>query len=156
LKDSDGLPLDEVGPWAKEKHDRLRKYLDASRAARRKFTEGSGGSTYVDLFSGAGRAIIRDTDELIDGSPIVAFKTAAAGKAPFSSIHLADLEANKVEAALKRLRAAGGDASTAVGEAEKTVQEIVTRLNPYGLHFVFLDPFNLAALPFSVIKTSRS
>jgi hypothetical protein len=35
MKDDDGLPLDEVGPWAKEKHERLRKYVDISRGARR-------------------------------------------------------------------------------------------------------------------------
>jgi three-Cys-motif partner protein len=150
--DDDGLPFDEVGAWAKEKHERLRKYIDASRAARRKFTEGPGGSTYIDLFSGAGRAIIRDTRELIDGSPLVAYETAKAGGAPFSNIYLADIEAEKASAALKRLQSVGGDAATFVGTAEKTVTEIVGRLNPYGLHFAFLDPFNLDALPFSVIE----
>ena len=33
MLDDDGLPLDEVGAWAKDKHDRLRKYVDISRAA---------------------------------------------------------------------------------------------------------------------------
>jgi hypothetical protein len=45
---ADSLPVDEVGAWAKDKHDRLRKYVDISRAARRKFVEGSGGATYID------------------------------------------------------------------------------------------------------------
>ena len=64
MLDDDGLPLDEVGPWAKDKHDRLRKYVDISRAARRKWIEGSSKSaTYVDLFCGTGRSIIRDTNE---------------------------------------------------------------------------------------------
>lgn len=30
MLDEDGLPLDEVGPWAKEKRERLRKYVDLS------------------------------------------------------------------------------------------------------------------------------
>jgi hypothetical protein len=54
--DEDGLPLDDVGPWAKEKLERLRKYVDISRAARRKFLHGSGGATYIDLFCGSGRS----------------------------------------------------------------------------------------------------
>jgi hypothetical protein len=33
----DGLIVGEVGQWAKEKHDRLRRYIDASRGARAKF-----------------------------------------------------------------------------------------------------------------------
>src|SRR5438034_8413582 len=66
--DDDGLPLDEVGPWAKQKLERRRRYVDISRATRRKFVQGTGGATYVDLFSGTGRAIIRDTAEKLDGS----------------------------------------------------------------------------------------
>ena len=73
MLDHDGHPLDEVGPWAREKHERLRKYVDISRATRRKFVQGTGGATYIDLFSGTGRAIIRGTSEKLDGSPLVAF-----------------------------------------------------------------------------------
>jgi hypothetical protein len=40
LKD-DGLQLDDVGPWAKDKHERLFKYVDISRGARRKFAKGA-------------------------------------------------------------------------------------------------------------------
>jgi len=39
-----------------------------------------------------------------------------------------------------------------VGAVEQTAKQVVKCLNPYGLHFVFLDPFNLQALPFSVIE----
>src|SRR5262249_9805077 len=74
--DDDELPIEEVGPWAKEKHQRLRRYIDISRATRRKWVQGQGGATYVDLYCGTGRAVIRDTGEKIDGSPLVAFKCA--------------------------------------------------------------------------------
>jgi three-Cys-motif partner protein len=33
------------------------------------------------------------------------------------------------------------------------VRRIVGRLNPHGLHFALLDPYNLGGLPFSVIET---
>src|SRR5664279_6425586 len=103
MTDDDGLPLDEVGPWAKEKHERLRKYVDISRAARRKFTQGSGGATYIDLYCGAGRAVIRETAEKIDGSPLVAFKCARDGGVPFSEIHIADAAEEKCHAARARI-----------------------------------------------------
>jgi three-Cys-motif partner protein len=150
--DDDGLPLDEVGPWAKEKHERLHKYVDISRAARRKFIEGSGGATYIDLFCGSGRAFVRDTSEKIDGSPLVAFKCARDGGVPFSEIHIADADDEKCTAAATRIAAAGGSAVGYVGKAEDTAAQIVARLNPHGLHFAFLDPYNLDALPFSVIE----
>jgi three-Cys-motif partner protein len=33
-----------------------------------------------------------------------------------------------------------------------TATKIASQLNPYGLHFAFLDPYNLDDLPFSVIE----
>lgn len=152
MLDDDGLQLDEVGSWAKEKHARLRKYVDISRAVRRKFLRGGGGATYIDVFCGSGRAFVRDTNEKIDGSPLVAFNCARDGGEPFSEIHIADSEKEKVTAAAKRIADAGGTAATYVGKAEDTVPQIVERVNPYGLHFAFLDPYNLDALSFSVIQ----
>jgi hypothetical protein len=47
---TDGLIIDEVGPWAIEKHERLRKYIDASRGTRAKFLppENDGGASFID------------------------------------------------------------------------------------------------------------
>src|SRR5579863_8232975 len=39
-----------------------------------------------------------------------------------------------------------------VGAAEETAIQVSKRLNRYGLHFIFLDPYNLQDLPFSVIE----
>jgi three-Cys-motif partner protein len=150
--DDDGLPLDEVGPWAKEKLGRLRRYVDISRATRRKFVQGPGGATYVDLFSGTGRGVIRDTGETIDGSPLVALKCAQAGGVPFSEIHIADASEISCRAAAKRIIDSGGSAQIEIGRAEETVARITKRLNPHGLHFAFLDPYNLQDMPFSVIE----
>jgi hypothetical protein len=49
MPDNDGLLLDEVGIWAKEKHERLRKYVDITRATRRKWVMGTGGATYTEI-----------------------------------------------------------------------------------------------------------
>lgn len=153
MLDADGLLLDEVGLWAKDKHERLRKYIDISRAARRKFVRGTGGATYIDLFCGAGRAFIRDANETIDGSPLIAFKCARDGGVPFSEIHIADLDEQRCAAAAARISDEGGTAERYSGSATDTAKQIAARLNPYGLHFAFLDPFNLDALPFTVIET---
>lgn len=153
MSDDDGLGLDEVGPWAKEKHERLRKYVDISRGVRRKFLQRSGCAAYIDLFCGSGRALIRDTEDRIDGSPLVAFKSARDGGEPFSEIHIADLEEQRVTTAARRIIEAGGKATTYVGKAEDVAPQIIARLNPFGLHFAFLDPYNLDALPFSVLES---
>jgi three-Cys-motif partner protein len=153
MLDDDELPLDEVGSWVKDKHERLRKYIDISRATRRKWIEGrSKSATYVDLFCGAGRAIIRDTGERTDGSPLVAYKSARDGGVPFSEVHIADQAEERCLAAKQRIHSAGGSAISYFGAAEVTSVQVAHRLNPHGLHFVFVDPYNLQDLPFSVIK----
>lgn len=155
----DGLPMDKVGPWAKEKHERLRKYIDISRGARRMFLNGRpekgirpGGATYIDLFCGYGRSKIRDTNDEVDGSPLVAFKSASSTHTEFSEIHLGDADQSRVDAATTRLKAAGGTSITYVGEAAEVARKVASSLNPHGLHFVFLDPYNLLSLSFSVIE----
>lgn len=152
IVDDDGLPLDEVGPWVKEKHERLRKYVDITRATRRKWVKGSGGATYIDLFCGSGRSIIRDTREKIDGSPLVAFKTARDGGVPFSQIYIADQAEERCRAAVRRIVSAGGTCVSESGPAHQTIDRIMRRLNPFGLHFAFLDPYNLQDLHFSIIE----
>jgi three-Cys-motif partner protein len=151
----DNLPIDEVGAWALEKHERLRKYIDASRGARRKFLPpvGTGGASYIDLYCGSGKAVIRDNGQIIDGSPLVAFKCASEGSARFSEIHLADANPERCGAAATRVAQAGGTANQHAGPASEAVDSVAAFLNPSGLHFAFLDPYNLQDLPFSIIET---
>lgn len=120
----DGLLASEVGKWANEKHGKLRRYLNISRAARRKFVEGYGGATYIELFCGAGRSALKETNEFIPGSPIVAFETVRDGDSPFTEIHLADASTELVNACETRLLKIGAKPTTYVGPAsELTCQE---------------------------------
>lgn len=147
----DGLPIDVVGPWAKEKHERLRQYIDITREVRRKFVSGPGAS-YIDLYSGAGRARVRDTAKTIDGSPVVAVKAAIASGVPFSDVVIADEAEELCRAAAERVKRLGITPRVEVGKAEDVILRIVKQLNPHGLHFTFLDPFSLQALPFSIFE----
>jgi three-Cys-motif partner protein len=156
--DDDGLPRSIVGTWAREKHERLRKYIDITRATRRKFTTQSqsrscvGGSAYIDLFAGPGRARIRESAQVIDGSPVVAAKAALASTVPFSHMYVADADPQLCDAAVKRVQAAGGVVTGFTASAEAAAKLIVANLNPDGLHFAFLDPYNLEGLTFATIK----
>jgi three-Cys-motif partner protein len=154
LDPDDGLIVGEVGPWATEKHDRLRKYIEASRGARAKFLRpnGTGGASYIELYAGAGRSLITGTNQIIDGSAVVAFKAGQASGHPFSEMHLSDLEAQNSSALAQRIKALGGAPTSYVGAANVVVDQVMSAINPYGLHLAFLDPFNLAQLPFSIIE----
>lgn len=146
--------IPEVGSWVPtEKHERLKRYIDISRAARKKFLgAGNAGATYIDLLAGPGKAMVRETGKIIDGSPVVAFKIANEKGAPFSEIHIADESAEAVEECARCLAAFGVIAREYIGPAHQTVRQVVANLNPHALHFAFLDPYNLDDLPFEVIE----
>ncbi len=154
----DGLPISEVGEWTLEKHDRLRQYVDITRAVRKKWLTplwpGAkvSGATYIDLFCGPGRSRIQETGQIIDGSPIIAAMKAQESGAPFTNVFIADAEEECVEAAGKRLAMRGIAAKKFIGLAEQTVRDIAPQLEPRALHFAFLDPFKLDDIPFSIIE----
>jgi three-Cys-motif partner protein len=154
----DGLIVDGVGPWAREKHLRLSRYVDLAKGARAKFAQprGTGGASYVELFSGPGRSLIEGTSEYIDGSPLVAYRAAHASGVRFSEIHLNDIDGEKAAALDARIRSAGGAAVVHNGPAAVVIDSVIDAINPAGLHFAFLDPYNLEYLSFDIIeKLSR-
>ena len=149
---ADGLPVMCVGDWAQEKMACLRAYVDISHAVRRKFLEGTGGATYVDLFSGPGRTRVRGTGITHDGGALEAARSAARTNTVFSSVHVADLCEEYAASTVARLRSLGVNATGSHGSAEDTVDSVVAKLGRYGLHLAFLDPFNLGSLPFTILE----
>jgi three-Cys-motif partner protein len=72
----DGLPARMTGPWVHDKNYYLERYLNIfTRGVGRKW---AGKLSYVDLFAGPGRNIIRETAEEVEGSPFVALNCAFA------------------------------------------------------------------------------
>lgn len=154
IEGDDGLPAEDVGAWAKEKHEYLCRYVDISRAVRSGWLgPGKAGATFIDLFCGPGRCKVRETGEWIDGGAVAAWKKSLEGGAPFTQVFIGDLDEQRREATAARLRQLGAPVVEVAGSAAHAVQQIVPSLNPYGLHFAFLDPFNLEALDFGIIRT---
>ena len=147
LDPDDGLPLSPAGDWAKEKHRLLQEYVDASWGARRRW----GRSTFIDLYSGPGRQYVEETDELINGSPLVAWAASNLNPAPFAEVLVSDREdyARACEKRLQRLHAPVTFTAVDAGEAAIVA---VRRVDPGGLHLVFADPYNLKDLPWSVFE----
>ena len=151
--DEDGHPREIVGAWAREKYARLAKYVDISRAVRSGFIgKGKAGASFIDLFSGPGRARIKDSSEVLHGSPLVAWLEAERTRTGFTQVHVADADLRLVSATEARLRQQRAPVHVEVGSAEVTVNRVIPKLNKFGLHFAFLDPYNLGALPFDVIR----
>lgn len=148
----DGLPAEEVGVWAKEKHHYLCRYIDISRSTCAKYLgPGKAGATFIDLFCGPGRCKVRDSGEWIDGGVVAAWKKSREGNAPFSQVFIGDLDTQRRQAAAARLRNLDAPVVEIDGSAVDAVKQVIAQLNAYGLHFAFLDPFDLAALNFNII-----
>jgi three-Cys-motif partner protein len=150
---ADGLPAIEAGEWADDKHGLLREYIDYCRGTRRRFAEGSGGATYIELFAGPGRLFYKGTGSFIDGSPLIAHKEAARRSAPFSVMHLGDAREDFCAAVKARLDRLNARAVMYPMRAEDSARVIVRALNPHGFNFAFIDPFGFDGLPFSIIET---
>jgi three-Cys-motif partner protein len=54
---------------------------------------------------------------------------------------------------VERLRRAGAPVRELSGSALAAAKETITSVDQYGLHFAFLDPYNLGELDFSIIET---
>jgi three-Cys-motif partner protein len=155
IDETDGLPREIVGAWsAMHKHALLRRYIEISGVGvRRKWLkQGTAGATYIDLFGGPGRVRERSTNQVLDGSPLVAWRQAQESVAQFTEMHVADAHAALSAAAATRLRDSGAPVHQYVGDAETTVDQVIANLNPHALHFAFLDPFKLGVLPFEIIR----
>lgn len=142
----DGLPVQCVNEWAKQKHDYIKRYLEATHGVRGKFVRDSG-AAYVDLFSGPGKARVASTGEIIDGSPLLAVKI---DRQPFTDIVLC--EYSKVNISALETRCAGQKRVTVVpGDCNENVRNIIPKIPPNGYNVALIDPFHVGNLDFSTI-----
>ena len=133
---SDGLPARESGAWVLDKKFYVERYL-------RIFTKGvskkwGGKLAYVDLFSGPGKNVIRDTGEEVDGSPLLALKCDFA--------RYVFVDAPEVLATLRaRLRnhPKFGRISFVEGDCNVVIDEILKLLPADHLTLAFIDPTGL-------------
>jgi three-Cys-motif partner protein len=146
-QDENGLWIESVGPWARDKLKILTDYVQITSATRKKYSH----SAFLDVFSGPGRSNIRGKSELIDGSPVAAYKQAQKS-APFTSVYISDADEQLLDSAASRLRDLNAPVIPIKGPASTALPSIVRSLNPSGLHLALLDPRNLGTLSFDLFE----
>lgn len=155
VEGDDGLPAEEVVEWVSDKHDLLCDYIQISTYARKKYLPpaGKGGSTYIDLFCGPGRAKIKATGNFVDGGCVAAWLKSVASGAPFSKIIIGDLDEERLALAKSRLQGLGAPVVALAGSANDTAALAIRECPVGALNFAYLDPYSLGALDFSIIST---
>lgn len=144
----DDLHTPMVGEWGRQKY--LRLWMYASIFARGMKNQHRH-RVYIDLFAGAGKAIIRETGELVLGSPLLALSVPD----PFTKYIFCDDDAERV-AALEARGArdyAWADRTIIHAPAMDAVPRILAALPSDGsvLSFCFADPFDLS-FDFSIVE----
>jgi three-Cys-motif partner protein len=137
-----------VGSWVPhEKHRLLRHYLDASRYARRRWSN----RIFIDPFCGPGRIQVVDEAFTRPGGAVLAYE-ASTRDAPFTKVLVGDLDKDRAQACERRLRAVGASATSFPGHAAQTVRATVTAVPNGSLCTAFVDPYNLEVLSFSILE----
>jgi len=147
FQDENGLWVERVGPWARDKQKIITDYVQIASATRRKYRHCS----FIDVFCGPGRSQVRETAQLIDGSPVAAYKQSCASH-PFSSVHISDADEDLLSSAETRLHDAGAPVVATPGPASVALPRIVNQLSSSGLHLALLDPHNLGTLSFDLFE----
>jgi len=136
-QDEDGLWVENVGPWAREKLKILTDYVQICSGTRKKYTH----CGFIDIFSGPGKSKIRTSGELIDGSA-----------SPFSQIYVSDADDELLKSATDRLKLLGAPVLPIAGPASAALPSIVKTIDQYGLHLAMLDPHSLGTLSFDLFE----
>lgn len=146
----DGRAVQCVGVWATDKHHYLRQYIGATRAVRAKFLgQGKGGAAFIDIFAGPGLVRVRDTGEINEGSPLIAFQHR---EAPFSKLIFCDRDAENVRALRARTVSDPARVKVLSGDSNANIDQIAAEIPDYGLNVALVDPFGLSALKFRTLE----
>lgn len=137
----DGLQVRDSGPWAQAKLDYLNRYINVFETSmRNKWPR----RNYIDLLAGPGKNRIRETGEILLGSPLLALTT----QFPFTSFYFVDKDPDNVSALTTRASASAlvSHVKTYTGDCNVVVNDIVAelkRVERESLNLAFLDPEGL-------------
>ena len=137
----DGLHTPAVGEWGRQKYLRVWTYASIFARGMKHLHRHR---VYIDLFAGAGKAVLRETGELVLGSPLLALSVPD----PFTKYIFCDDDAERVAALRTRVERGypWADCTIIQAPAADAVPQIVAALPTDGsvLSFCFADPYDLS------------
>lgn len=147
--DDDGFAVQSVGPWVNDKHDLLKRYLEATHAVRRQFLgPHKGGAAFIDLFAGPGHVRVRNTAQVQPGSALIA---QLHERAPFSKLLLCDIDEENV-AALAGRTVSDSRVTVLKGDCNLRIDDLRQRIPRDGLNIALIDPFGAKPLKWATVE----
>jgi three-Cys-motif partner protein len=151
LSSKDGLPVRESGSWIEEKH-RILVYFANIFAKSMKpsaYKAGWPHRVYLELFSGPGRCVVRDTGREEPGSPLKVIDQ------DFTRFIFIDMNTAAARALEQRLQGHPNADKVEIwnGDCAEAVQHLSMDNN--SLTLAFIDPTGIAHAPLHLIQTLR-
>jgi three-Cys-motif partner protein len=144
--------LPEIGSWGEEKHRLVRNY---SRIFAKSMKAKWQCRVYIDLFAGAGRAKIKGSTKIVDGSPMIALGI----ENPFDRYIFCEENPTNIDMLSKRVEEhyPGLDTHLIHGDANNSVDEILSLIPQHSptfkvLGFCFVDPYKIDNLKFDTLQ----
>ena len=150
--ENDGLYIDEVGSWSKEKYNLVGAYCDIFSTGMKNKWENL---IYIDLFAGSGYSHIKNTKDVYKNSALIALSVPNK----FSKYILCEKDPVKCNALRERISRDYSECNFVVleGDCNKLANQIIKLIPKYSktnrvLSFCFADPYSLD-FDFSTIFT---
>lgn len=135
----DGLLTPEIGRWGKRKYHFLKRYLELfSTGMKNRWPQ----RYYLDLFASAGMARVRDSDEIVYTSALL----AATMRDPFTRLVLCERDPLRVGALRERLTRFDlpNEPVVIAGDANQRIPDLLALIpSRDALTVTFADPFGL-------------
>ena len=126
----DGLPVRESGGWITRKYHYLRRYLKIFSVGMK--GKWGGNLTYIDLFAGPGRCLIRDSQIEIEGSGLISLEH------DFRKFIFMEKDPDFLDSLKKRCQ--GSPKLSQIEFIEGDCNLTIDRIQPDGLAVAFIDP----------------
>ncbi len=148
----DGLALPEIGIWAKQKHQKIAYYAGLFATSMKNKWDNR---IYLDLYSCAGKGIIKEKRSVVPGSPLLSLNVSD----PFDSYIFVEKNHENFCALKKRCERyfPERNCSFIEGDCNQRLMEILREIPSFnkhstGLTFCFVDPYKTRDLVFSTIR----
>jgi three-Cys-motif partner protein len=141
----DGLILRESGPWIKKKHHYLTEYAKIFTIGMSKKWQNL---TYIDLFAGPGRCIIKSAPDEFDGSPLLMLQHN------FSHYIFVEEDRKIMQALQKRCESSPKHSHITFINADchKTIEQVIEKIPYKSLSLAFIDPVDIN-IPFATLRS---
>lgn len=143
FSEEDGLILPEIGSWALVKYHVIYDYMSLFSSGMKKMWDNR---IYIDLYSAAGKAKIRNTEKVVNTSALLSLKVPN----PFDKYLFCEKDIKLAEALKERVRIEHNNENTVIieGDCNENVDTIISEIpipskSNKVLCFCFVDPFSL-------------